>query len=116
MTVCYGSGPIPQQSVDLRRQEAVEEVSPDLERLSTPRSRLRGDPGCGPLHPHCVGAPFPGPSALLACVLHEYACPGVPHPTKPTGFVGTPSRRPGRIRTTWPPDLSAPLITGLLVS
>src|SRR5262249_32338772 len=24
---------------------------------------------------------------------------GVPHPTKPTGFAGTPSRRPGRTRT-----------------
>src|SRR5262249_36678470 len=35
---------------------------PDLWRLSTPRSRLRGGPGCSPLHPHCVGAPFPGPS------------------------------------------------------
>jgi len=33
---------------------AVEEVSPDLERPSTPRSRLRGDPGCG--------RPAPGPS------------------------------------------------------
>src|SRR5262245_39519380 len=75
-------------------EEAVEEVSPDLERpcgppaagpSPTPRNlRFRGDPG----------------SALLACVLHEYACSGVPHPTKPTGFAGTPSRRPGRIRAT----------------
>ena len=55
-------------------------MSPDLERP------------CGP--------PAPGPSALLACVLHEYACSG--------------ARRPGRIRTTWPPDLSAPFINSLL--
>src|SRR5215472_770224 len=159
-------------------EEAVEEVSPDLDRLctrrsrlrggpgSTPRSRLRGDPGCGPLHPHCVGAPFPGPSPtsrnlrfredpgsptprnlrfredpgsptprnlrfredpgspLLACVRHEYACSGVPHPTKPTGFAGTPSRRTGRIRTTagyparrgWVAalDLAAPFLNSLL--
>src|SRR5262249_37887254 len=75
-------------------QEAVEEVSPDLE--------------------HPCGPPTPGPSALLACVLHEYACSGVPHPTKPTGFAGTPSRRPGRIRATWPPDLSTPFLNSLL--
>ena len=42
----------------------------------------------------------PGPSALLACVLHEYACSG--------------ARRTGRIRTTWPPDLSAPFLDSLL--
>src|SRR5215471_87398 len=45
--------------------------------------------------------PGPGPSALLACVLHGYACSG--------------ARRTGSIRTTWPPDLSAPFINSLLV-
>src|SRR5262249_43270023 len=68
------------QGVRPNPKEAVEEVSPDLERP------------CGP--------PTPGPSALLACVLHEYACSG--------------ARRPGRIRTTWPPDLSAPFLNSLL--
>src|SRR5215468_2173631 len=62
-------------------EEAVEEVSPDLVRPCDP--------------------PAPGPSALLACVLHEYACSG--------------ARRPGRIRATWPPDLSAPFLNSLLV-
>jgi len=32
--------------------------------------------------------------------LHEYACSG--------------ARRPGRIRATWPPDLSAPFLNSLL--
>src|SRR5262249_46324897 len=98
--------------------------SPDLERLSTPRSRLRGDPG-SPTPRNLRFRGDPG-SALLACVLHEYACSGVPHPTKPTGFAGTPSRRPGRIRTTagysarqgWvaTPDFSAPFLNSLLAA
>src|SRR5262250_733788 len=44
-------------------------------------------------------APFPAsgdPQASFCaprCAYVEYAHSGVPHPTKPTGFAGTPSRR-----------------------
>src|SRR5215472_15195751 len=83
--------------------EVRPKARPDLWRLSTPRSSLRGGPGCGPLHPHFVGAAFPGPSptprnlrfrgdpesallayALLMCVLR---C-SPPHETH--GFRGDP--------------------------
>ena len=52
-----------------------------------------GAPDAARLHPGLL-------RSSLACVLHEYACSG--------------ARRTGRIRTTWPPDLSAPLINSPL--
>src|SRR5262249_14442705 len=52
-----------------RHQGCGRKAQPDLRRLSTPRSRLRGDPGCGPSaarHSPQAGTPKQAPALLAA--------------------------------------------------